>query len=289
MITEETEPLKNGSTRRSSIARPLRLTLGFEARDGKTVFTANRSEGPLKALRVHDPDESGFAHVYILNPSGGILGGDEVVIEVHVGQKARVLLTTPSATKFYKPRALGSTQRFHANVQHGGTLAWLPHEAILYNGACVTNLTTVHLMGSGAFLGWDVRCLGRPSAKEAFVNGMLRTSFEVWKDHTPILLERGTYMGSGTALSAPWGLWGYPAFGLLVWTTKEAHPDLEPLRNVLAGIKEPSGITSLHGLILSRVLGRDGRSVRETLHPLLKVFLDGMTEKPASLPRLLAS
>ena len=58
------------------------LDLAFERRGGRTVLTERRFTLPLQALEPMDLDGSGVATLMLLNPTGGLLGGD--VLETRV-------------------------------------------------------------------------------------------------------------------------------------------------------------------------------------------------------------
>ena len=53
------------------------LGLAFERRAGRTVLTGRRFTLPLQALEPVDLDGTGAATLLLLNPTGGLLGGEE--------------------------------------------------------------------------------------------------------------------------------------------------------------------------------------------------------------------
>ena len=55
------------------------LDLGFEARRGRTVLTRRERSGPLAVQNVLYP-EGDAAHVVVLHPPGGMVGGDQLRI-----------------------------------------------------------------------------------------------------------------------------------------------------------------------------------------------------------------
>ena len=77
------------------------LTLGFESRSGKSVLANRTQSGPLTVQRPSYP-EGDVCHLYLLHPPGGVVGGDELHINVNADKQANVLITTPGATKFYR-------------------------------------------------------------------------------------------------------------------------------------------------------------------------------------------
>ena len=63
-----------------------------------------------------DLDGSGAATLLLLNPTGGVLGGDRLETRVHLGAGTRVCLSTPSATRVYRSAGPASVQRVHVEV-----------------------------------------------------------------------------------------------------------------------------------------------------------------------------
>ena len=61
-------------------------------------------EGPLRVQRPFYPanEQADECHVYLLHPPGGFVGNDTLEIEGTLAAGTHVLVTTPSAGKFYR-------------------------------------------------------------------------------------------------------------------------------------------------------------------------------------------
>src|SRR3989442_3357174 len=86
---------------RARVGRDGPLALALERRDGATVLGACRYRLPLQVLSPMALDDPA-AVVSVLNPTGGLVGGDRLAIDVTIGPAAHGCLTTPSATKVYR-------------------------------------------------------------------------------------------------------------------------------------------------------------------------------------------
>ena len=64
------------------------------------MLTARRFTLPLQALEPMALADDGAAPLLLLNPTGGILGGDRLETEVVLGAGAHVVLSTPSDSDF---------------------------------------------------------------------------------------------------------------------------------------------------------------------------------------------
>jgi urease accessory protein len=215
-----------------------RLTLGFRAAPGRTILAERHREGPLAVQRALYP-EGDACHVYLVHPG------------------ATALLTTPGATKIYRSAgpAAHVDQRLAAD---GGTLEWLPQENILFPGAVTELNTRVDLSGDARFIGWEIHCLGRPVIGEAFDTGAATMAFQLYRDGSPVLLERQVirrdqrFSGEIPAIREAAGLRGLPVFATLYATPADTRL-LERLREMLP---DPElGMTLVDGLLALRYLG----------------------------------
>ncbi|MEO7558110.1 MAG: urease accessory protein UreD, partial [Gammaproteobacteria bacterium] len=136
------------------------LSLRFARANGRTVLAARRHQGPLQIQRAFYPEPGGVCHAYILHPPGGVVAGDSLAIEVRVDERAQTLLTTPAAGKFYRSTGRSATARQVLIVSAGAELEWFPQENIVFQGARVAMTTRIDLAADGAFMGWEILCLG---------------------------------------------------------------------------------------------------------------------------------
>src|SRR5262249_57064792 len=77
-----------------------------------------------------DLDGSGVATLMLLNPTGGLVGGDVLDTRVTIGAGAHVCLTTPAATRVYRSGGATAVHRFAARVGEGARLEFVPDHLI---------------------------------------------------------------------------------------------------------------------------------------------------------------
>ena len=183
-----------------------KLSLRFASRGDRTEIVERRHHGPLRIQRPFYPEPSGTCHVYVLHPPGGVVGGDQLALDVSVDAGAHALLTTPAATKLYRSAGARAGVRQTLRVARGARLEWLPHETIAFSAAHAELMTRVELAAGARFLGWEMLCLGRPASDERFDRGEVRQSIEIEIGGKPAYCERGSYAAGDEVLSAAWGL-----------------------------------------------------------------------------------
>ncbi len=237
----------------------LGLTLGDRA--GRTRIRSLRHHGPLRIQRAFHPEGDGTAHVVVLHPPAGLVGGDRLDVEIDVEEGARALVTTTGAGKTYRSDGRQAETLTSARVSDGAYLELVPQETVVFDGAHAGLCTSVSLAATAELLAWEVICLGRPACGERFDRGRLRCALEVSREGHLLFSERGTVAGGDPALDAPWGFGGLPAFGTLVATAGA----VDALRVAVPDHAGPAAVTRLDDLRVVRVAGRDGVHVRAAL------------------------
>ncbi len=200
------------------------LALSF-ARDGAgTRLAASAHRGPLRVQKALHPEGPGVCQLVVLHPPGGIAGGDALAVTVEVGPAAHAQLITPGASRWYRSGGLDAQQTFTATVADRGVLEWLPHEAIVFDGARVRMHSRVVLAGSAVAMACDVACLGRAASGETFASGHVHQRFELVRDDALLWAEQNVLPADSPVHAAHIGLEGRRAFGTLL----VAAPVIEP-------------------------------------------------------------
>lgn len=283
------------------------LRLRFARRGARTYLAERRHTGPLMIQRPFHPERNA-CHAYIVHPPGGIVGGDELRLQVAVEQGAHVLLTTPAATKFYRSAGSLARQTQVLSVE-GGTLEWLPQETIFYRDARVRSSTQVHLNAGGKFIGWEIPCFGLPARNEAFDSGDLRLHFELWSENAPLLIDRMRIEGDSIARTAAWGLAGHTSVGtLLAYPANREMLDLarclsvsDPLPRSTGeggGAAEPQFMlnalpqftaTLVDNVLVCRCVSNQAEHIRKVFIKMWQALRPPLLNCPAVLPRIWAT
>jgi urease accessory protein len=220
-----------------------RLELRYR-RDGERCVAHDRHEGPLRVLQALYPEGPGVCHHVLVHPPGGIVGGDELDIDVQLDAGTHALITTPGATRFYRSAGAAGAQRARLQIGADARLEWLPLEAIAYRGCHAHNEVRFELGAGASMIGWDLLALGLPAAGEGFDDGSFAQHLE-WPGRW---LERGRIDARDRRLLAsPLGLAGHGVLGTL-WLASAA-PIAPALREALLdAAREPQDGTAFDGL-----------------------------------------
>jgi urease accessory protein len=158
---------------------------------GKTILHVREQLPPLKVVRAF-PIADGGALVHIHNVSGGVLGGDQLTLDVEVGSHAYAQITTTSATRLYqcRPEVPASTQSSTVHIAPDGLLEYLPDAIIPFAGSQYIQQTHIDLaMGAGLFW-WETIAPGRTAYNELFAYTLLQVNLDIYAAGRPIAIER---------------------------------------------------------------------------------------------------
>jgi urease accessory protein len=272
----------------SATTWPARLQLEFASRAGRTVLTKRTHHGPLVVQKPFYPGD-GACHVYVLHPPGGLVGGDQLELQVLCQTHSQVLLTTPAASKFYRSLGERATIAQDLKVETEASLEWLPQETILYSGCQAGMRTTIQLAPGARFIGWEILCLGRPAAKQPFAAGVCQQSIEVWRDGCPIVIERARLHGGSDVLQAAWGFAGYDVSATLIATPVDARL-LDAVRAIeIAAPQALTAATLIDDVLICRFLGAQARQALDYFQRVWTCLRPEVVGLIASPPRIWAT
>ena len=278
------------------------IELGFAWTGGTTHLSRRAHRGPLVVQRPFRPEGPTVCHVYLLHPPGGLVGGDELTVDVEVDAGAHALVTTPAAGKIYRTNGAAVRQTQRLRVAESGTLEWLPQEAIVYDGARATLETRVELEGDARFIGIDAVCFGLPARRAPFERGPCRQAFELRRDGRPLLIERGCYdagpaggdvraLGAGRRQRArvPGGgaRAGRGGRRRRARAGRGRHDRCN--RRPRAGTSARSRSSATATSLVARYLGRDAERARTFLHEAWRLVRPTLLGRAAVPPRVWAT
>jgi len=127
---------------------------------GGTRLTQLRGESPLLLRQTHT--DGRLCTVHLVGGAAAPIGGDELRLDIEVGQDAALCLRSVAAT-LVLPGPGGARSQFVivATVAGGGTLHWLPEPTIAAADSRHTTRATIELDEGAALLWRDELICGR--------------------------------------------------------------------------------------------------------------------------------
>ncbi|MEC8442177.1 MAG: urease accessory protein UreD [Cyanobacteriota bacterium] len=253
---------------------------------------------PFKMLRAETGDD-GRCELPVLHTAGGLVGGDQLSIDLEMATRSRSLITSVAAQKVYgsigrsrlNPHGVWAEQNLTATLSDDSDLEWLPQELVLYADALFTQRLRVTLPDNASFLSAEIVRLGRTAAGEHLGRGCWRSLLELkrigpdaprWE-----LVDRLALGGEG--LTSSHGLAGAPVFGSLVWAAPRPI-QTDAMAALLAGARSDrvglSGTMRCGALDQGLVARYSGDSSRDARFWFSRIWARTRTLRGLSQPRI---
>jgi urease accessory protein len=155
---------------------------------GVSVLRHQSFRAPMHLSKPHHDADT--LVVNVINSTAGLLEGDRIDCRVSVESGARLLLTTPSASRAHRMRS-GSArlvQRLH--VASGGFLEFWPELFIPQGGTCYEQRTELKVEEGGELIFFESLAPGRVASGESFAFRELTWATDVRLNQALIARER---------------------------------------------------------------------------------------------------
>lgn len=263
-----------------------RLQLGFSNDAGTTRLVERSHVGPLRVQKPLYPEGASVCHAIIVHPPGGVVGGDELDINVAVQTDAHALITTPGAAKWYRANGNESRQSVRIEVAAGAVLEWLPQETIFFNQAQVRLEHHVSLASDASYMSCEILCFGRTASGEVFDQGCVMQSTSIRRAGRLIWFEQGQLHGGSQSMNSPLSLAGASVCATFILCGTPLSPAaLDEIRS-LSGDSEQIGVTQLKHLAVIRYLGHSSENAKRLMMDAWRIVRAAMLAREARIPRI---
>ena len=250
--------------------------LQFSA-DADTTHHQGGCTAPFKLMRAERGND-GRCELPLLHSAGGLVGGDQLSVDLELGRNSRALITSVAAQKVYgsigrsrlHPKGTWANQSVSCRLGSNSDLEWLPQELVVYADALVEQSLDVQLADNASFLSAEIVRLGRTAAGEDLGQGCWRSAVSLRR-----IGENGTRWEqvdrlelSGDALHHRHGLNGDAVFGTLIWAAPAplTNPTLKSLlssaRDDRTGLEGQMQCSGLEQGLIARYVGPSSRDAR---------------------------
>ena len=170
------------------------LSLEFRKRSDKTVLMREAHRVPLQAQKAIYLDERlpTMPYVFIMAPTGGILQGDRLAINIEVGEGAQAHVTTQSATKIYEMDANYGLQTQKIVLKDGAYLEYMPDLVIPNRHSRFVTLTDIEVADTSTLLYSEILMPGRKHKDdEIFLYDLFSSTVNIYRpEGTTLFTER---------------------------------------------------------------------------------------------------
>lgn len=165
------------------------LRLRFARSGARTILAKSRFTLPLQALTPLTLDD-GTAYLMLLNPTGGVLGGDHLVTEIIQEAGTHVCLTTPSATRIYRTSRRPALLETTIRLGEGAALEYLPDHVIPHDRSALRQTLRVEMAAGSRAILLDSMASGRVAHGERWSFTDMDSRTEVFLCGKPAFINR---------------------------------------------------------------------------------------------------
>jgi urease accessory protein len=165
------------------------LRLRFARSGGSTILAQSRFSLPLQALTPLTLAD-GASYLMLLNPTGGVLGGDHLITEIVQEAGTHVCLTTPSATRIYRTAERPAILETVIHLEEGATLEYFPDHAIPHAGSALRQSLHIEMARGSRAIILDSMASGRVAHGERWSFSEMDSRTEVYVCDRPAYINR---------------------------------------------------------------------------------------------------
>jgi urease accessory protein len=201
-----------------------------------------------------------------INTGGGMAGGDTMAQDITIDEGASATLTTQAAEKIYRAQDDATRIDIRLKLAANASLAWIPQEQILFDGARLDRRFHVDMAPDARLLLVESAVFGREAMGESVTGGSFRDSWRVRRGGRLIFADEVRLAGDIAGLMARGAIGeGARAVATCLFVSPDAEAMCEPARAALADASCSCGVTAFDGMLLARFLGRDSQALRVDL------------------------
>ena len=267
-----------------------RLRVNFKTDgDGKTIIDKQYTQLPFHITRVLRLDERQpeMAYLYVQMPTGGILQGDRLRMEVTLEKGAKAHITTQSVSKVYRMNRNYAAQALDVNVAEGAFFEYYPDALQLHRDARFVQQTRLIVHDGATALYGEIVLPGRVASGEMFEYDVYYSSLVAENQDRKLRFKETILLEPTRRPLSREGLLGrWSVFGNLYLLTPLA--DVARLSNdvhrLLQGQEDISGGCSLLPLrdgFVARVMGTGYRRVKASMDLVWSGIRESLIGSPA--------
>jgi len=244
--------------------------------DPQRVLFPNASTGePIQAV--------------IVTTSGGLVGGDKILLEVEMGEKSKATILQQAAEKIYRSTGENSIVNVILSAREDSWLEYIPQEAILFEGAHLQRDTRIKVEGEGQVFAGEIIVFGRVGSGERFESGFVYDRWEITRDGRLVWAD-ALHLDRDIAavVEDPSCFDGSATLATAVYVGPRAEKHLETAREILRGNGRDTlkAATFVNDILVVRWLGRDAFELRRDFGNFWSTFRNKVAGLPQEMPRL---
>ena len=158
--------------------------------DGRTILADQSFRAPFHLSKPYWDAEARVLLLQVVNPTAGILAGDDLTTRLSVAAGAALLVTTPGASRVFTMRSGEAVAHQDLRVEAGGWLEMIPEPLVTHRDANFRQTTRLELAAGASLFYADQWMPGRLGHGEAWTWGRLELQLEARHSQQLVWCER---------------------------------------------------------------------------------------------------
>jgi urease accessory protein len=239
--------------------------------EGRTALMRQSFSAPFHISKPHH--DAGWLVVNLASPTPGLLSGDRVKVNVEVATDARLLLTTPSASRLHTMSGGHAELAQEFAVRRGACLDVFPEYLIPQRGTRYRQRTRISVEQGGTLLWCESIAPGRTASGEIFAYDELHFATDIFIGETHALRERFRLVPGECALNALRARFSAAYYASIVCVA----PGLAPSADAFNGLHDPDaawvGFSALPaGGWIVKIVAADSIALRDRMSRARQIF-----------------
>jgi len=225
----------------------------------------------------------------IVTTSGGLVGGDNISIDVNLGEKAQAQVIAQAAEKIYRSNGPETQIIINLVTEAGGWLEFLPQETILFEGSRLRRRTNINVIDGGCILAGEIIVFGRLGYGEKLRTGLVHDVWDVRQDGRLVWSDAFHLENEiPLVIANPACFDGAVAMATVIYMGPSNQDNLRIARKIVEKHQSDgrSAVTCVNGVLVTRWLGKDVLKLRNEFGFFWATFRNKLTGLPTQLPRL---
>lgn len=243
--------------------------LGFVRSGDQHQLSDLYQAGCLKLMlpRNHAP----VPDAVMINTAGGLTGGDQLKLDVTVGDGAALRLATQTAERIYQSTSDAARVSLSFDLGMGAQFDWLAQETILFNRGRVKRSINADIASGASLLIVEPIVLGRSAMGETVQSGLLHDHWRIKREGDLVFADATKLMEFGT-LNNIASLGTAQCMATILWVDPMAEAACDTLRDLCDQFDWIAGVSAWNGLLTIRAVADDPRQIRGALQTIMKTI-----------------
>lgn len=204
----------------------------LKAVGGRTAVTCARANSPLKLLNPRSSSPS--AWVLSSTFGGGLVAGDQITLNLDVGDNCACLLGTQSATKVYRSSdGLVAHQAMNVSLGNNAVCVIAPHPVTCFSQSRFIQRQRIEMKSQSSLVLIDWLTSGRHASGERWAFDRYDSATDIFVDGRHVFRDSLRLCAADGPIASPYRTGGFDCFAYaVVWGDAFAGPAKESLQEV---------------------------------------------------------